>query len=323
MRADFFSEDEVRRHPRLLRIADSHWWRSVLSVVAFGFAFLCVQLGMTLFEVVLFGGFGGYLGQPMSDGTVTGPVPALYGVAINLLYVGLTVLAVRVGFGVTGGWILSVAGRWRWGWSGVCAVFGLVAGATIVVLGLVGLAGRVTTSEPEAPTLGALPAAGWVLLAVAVAVSTAALEEVAIRGWLAQSVGALVSSPRVGVLLAAGISTWAFVWLRGPVGPGETIVVASLGLVLFLLVWTTGGVEASIAVNAGLQLAVLAPLAARHGLDTAIADVPPTGLAELVVALAVTVALVVVGRRLRLQKRGRPEQETRELSDLSDVRGVR
>ena len=311
----------LRPHPRLLRIPGSAWWRSVASVAVLGFVFLFAQLVLTLFEVVLFGGFGGYLGPVQADGTLGGPVPVVYGVALNLLYVGAAVLAVRVGFGVTGGWLLSVAGRWRWGWSGICAAGAVVVALAVVVLGLTGLAGRVTPSESHPATLAAAPALGWLLLAVAVAVSTAALEEVAIRGWLAQAAGSLASSPVVGVLLAAAVSTAAFVWRRSPVGPGETATLAALGLVLFLLVWSTGGLEASMALNAGLQLAALAPWASRYGLDAAV-DVPAAGPGELLVAVGVAAALALAGRRLGLQRRGRPEQETRELSDLSGLRGV-
>lgn len=310
-------EGRERTHPRLLRMPGGTAWRCVLSLAAFAVAYGVLQLALALFEVVLFGGFGQYVGA-LPDGTVRGAVPALYGVALNLLYLGIAVLAVRAVFDVRAGWTLSVTGRWRPRWFLVAGVVGALL--AVLVGSLADTADTAGTGGSTGP--GPRAAAGWVVVAVLVALSTAALEEVVLRGWLAQSVGALFGRPVVGLVLAAAASTTAFVWLRDPEPGAQTLLLAGTGLALFALVLATGGLEASFAVNAGLQLAFLVPLAAAYGLDTRAAG-PDPDLTQLLAVLAAAAVLAALSARTGVARRGRPEGTTRNLSDLSDVRGVR
>ena len=84
-----------------------------MSVFLFALFVLVVQVFLSLFEIVLFAGFGPMMGV-QDDGSYGGPVPVLYGVALRLLYAFFAVAAVAWAFTVRAGWVASVAERIRW-----------------------------------------------------------------------------------------------------------------------------------------------------------------------------------------------------------------
>lgn len=308
-----------RLYPQLVRKPGVRVWQCLTSLVLLGVFVLVVQVALSLFEVVLFAGFGPIMGV-QADGSYGGPAPVLYGVALRALYVAFAVAAVAWAFTVRPGWVASVAERIRW--RVVLAVLPVVAVAALLQRLGTGLDGsRLAVADPATADSVANPA-GWVTVALAVALVGALMDEVVFRGWLAQTFGALLPGERAGVVLAAVASTAGYAWWREPVGAVELVCVALVGLVLFAVATLTGGLETSFMVSAGLALALLVPYAAEQGLDVGYAPRPATWV-DVVVALAAGTVGVLLARRAGAAHRGRPEGEGRALSDLSQVRGVR
>lgn len=310
---------EGRLYPQLLRKPGLRPWQCAVGVLLFAALVVVVQVGLSLFEVVLFGGFGSSMGV-QEDGSYGGPAPVLYGVLLDLAYVGFAVLAVAWAFTVGHGWIASVAARVRWR----VALFALPALVVAVVLQLVltGVDGsRLVVADPAVAHEVAHPV-GWAVVGVLVALSGALVDEVVLRGWLAQSFGALLPGERAALVLAAAVSCAGYVWWRDPSTAAEVVSVALVGLVLFAVATLTGGLEASFLVSAGLALALVVPYAAAHALDVTPAPRAATWVDVVVAAVAGAVA-VVLARRGGAVTRGLPEGRGRTLSDLSQVRGVR
>ncbi len=289
------------------------------SLAAMAFLVAVVQLGLVLLEVIVFGGFGSLMGV-QEDGSYGGPVPVLYRVLPQLLYISFACAAVGVAFGVHPGWLASVAAGVRWRVSlAVLPALPVAAGVTWVAT-LAEDSRLVPALQGSTGSAGG-SVGGWIAIAVLVAVVSASMEEIVFRGWLAQTAGALLSSPPAALVLSGAASALGFAWWRRPDGPRELVCVLALGLVLFALVTITGGLEAAVAVAVGITLALVVPHAAVHGLDVASAS---RAASWADVAGAVVGGAVAMGgaRIAGAKRRGQPEGPARSLSDLSDIRGA-
>ncbi len=311
--------DGFRWYPQLLRRPGVGVMQCAASLAAMAFLVAVVQLGLVLLEVIVFGGFGSLMGV-QEDGSYGGPVPVLYRVLPQLLYIGFACVAVGVAFGVHPGWVASVAAGVRWRVS-LAVLPGLPVAAGVTWVATLAEDSRLVPALP-----GSMGTAGgsvaWIAIAVLVAVVSASMEEIVFRGWLAQTAGALLSSPPAALVLSGAASALGFAWWRRPDGPRELVCVLALGLVLFALVTITGGLEAAAAVAVGITLALVVPYAAVHGLDVASAS---RAASWADVAGAVVGGAVAAGgaHMAGAKRRGQPEGPARLLSDLSDLRGAR
>ena len=308
-----------RLYPQLLRKPGLRSWQCALSVFLFALFVLVVQVFLSLFEIVLFAGFGPVMGV-QEDGSYGGPAPVLYGVALRLLYAVFAVAAVAWAFTVRPGWVASVAERIRWRvllWS----LPALVVAAALQVLGTSVDGSALAPADPGLVHEVTNPV-GWAVVGVLAALVGALMDEVVFRGWLGQSFGALLGGERAAVALAAVASAAGYAWWHDPSTPGEVVCVVLVGLVLFAVATLTGGLEASFVVSAGLALALLVPYAVSDGLDVA-QGARAASWVDVVVAVVAGAVAVLLARRGGADRRGRPEGEQRTLSDLSQVRGVR
>lgn len=310
---------EGRLFPQLLRKPGLRPWQCALGVLLFAAFVLLVQVGLTLFEVVLFGGFGSTMGV-QADGSYGGPAPVLYGALLRLLYVGFAVVAVTSAFTVGAGWTVSVAARIRWRVALWVLPALVVAAALQWVLTAVD-GSRLAVADPATAHEVAGPL-GWGLVGVLVALAGALMDEVVFRGWLAQCFGALVGGERAAVVLAAVVSSAGYAWWHEPRGAAEMVCVFLVGLVLFAVATLTGGLEASFVVSAGLALALLVPYAVAEALDVAASPRSATWV-DVVAATGSGALAVWLARRGGAVERGLPEGRGRTLSDLTQVRGVR
>jgi uncharacterized protein len=308
-----------RLYPQLVRKPGVRLWQCLMSLVLLGLFVLVVQVGLSLFEVVLFGGFGPMMGM-QADGSYAGPAPVLYGVGLRVLYVAFAVMAVAWAFTVRPGWVASVAERVRWRVALVVLPVAVLA-ALLQLLGTAVDGSRLAVADPATARDVADPAL-WVAVAVLAALVGALTDEVVFRGWLAQTFGAVLPGERPALVLSAAASAAGYAWWREPQGAGEVVCVVAVGLVLFAVATLTGGLETPFMVSAGLALALLVPYAASTGLDVAWAPRSATWV-DVVAALLAGTAGVLLARRAGAGHRGRPEGEARALSDLSQARGVR
>lgn len=222
-----------------------------------------------------------------------------------VLLVPLSKLLSRL-VGQKGRWLSSVTGRVRWGWLAQCVAIcvALVAAYALIAQGLGG-------SEPAADR-----ARGWFILPVVLVLwpMMAAGTEYLLRGVVNRGAASLPRSPAVGIVLGAVVSSAAYVLMRLPtlIPTGDVwggVVWFLLGLVLSCVVWRTGGLEASIAVNIAYSLLYLMPWYwFFDGLE--MPGQSATGPAALLrlVPLVVAAGLIMILARMRRVERTTPPQ---------------
>lgn len=131
------------------------------------------------------------------------------------------------------GIVFSVVQRIRWGYLAVCAGVALIV---FVAVQAVILLSQEQTLTPQAGF--------WWFMLVVVLTSPlqAAAEEVLFRGFVQQAVGALAGRWWAGVIVASLL----FALAHGAQSPALFVDRLGFGLVMGLLVWWTGGLEAAI-----------------------------------------------------------------------------
>ena len=130
-------------------------------------------------------------------------------------------------------WSVSPGVRWRYGF--LCFL------AALIIVGAVAVYHWVT-----GPGWAALPGWGWYALVLVVTTPLQALaEEVMFRGYLMQALGSIVRNVWFPILASAVIFA-VFHGMQNPWLFGSRLV---FGILAGILVWRTGGLEASIAIH--------------------------------------------------------------------------
>lgn len=220
---------------------------------------------------------------------------AIAATALIPVLLAVTVLRVRPG------WLVSVRGRVRGRWLVASTVLAAVVLAPVVAVTLL------ARPQPAPPA----DFAWFAVIIVATSPLQAAAEELVFRGFLAQTLGALVSGPWLGVVGPALI----FAALHGAQDPWLFANRFGFGVVMGILVWLTGGLEAAIAAHVLNNLAALGLAAVTATLPAArtmTAMAPAEALLGLV-GYAVFAALAVLAARVL----GVPVR-----SDLAAPRGI-
>ena len=216
---------------RLARTERYRWWKPIVEVV------LCVLLFLLLVIVVVLP--ASYVLGPAEDG------------ASGLLKIGIAMaitipaafLAARM---VGRSWrtLLSVAGRVRWRWLGVCLLVALAQ----VVLRFAVEAALAASGHPVTFARGAW--VGWerfaplALVVVAAIVPQAASEEILFRGTVLQALGAWVRPPWFAILLSS-----VLFGLAHALPLAGFVSTATLGVAAAWLTIRTGGLEAAVALH--------------------------------------------------------------------------
>lgn len=217
------------------------------------------------------------------------------------LLLPLVLLTAWWGWGRRPGMLSSVRGHLRWGWLLRCALVAVPVGAASALTG------------------GVAPVwAGWatfvpmLMVTVALVPVQAAAVEYLCRGWLLQSVGALLRSPWVAI----GVQASVFALLHGIGTPRELASLAVVGAVAGWLAVRTGGLEAGLALGVVNSLVV-------HGLAAGTAGgsagVVAADLAWRQAALAVAYGLVVrwLATRYRVSTVARGPASLKPLAEVS------
>jgi hypothetical protein len=155
------------------------------------------------------------------------------------------------------GWLFSVLGRFRWR-----LLFGCVAFAVALLALSVGL-GAVLPADAGGglPKLDPPPLRELAVLAAVFTLTTplqAAGEEFLFRGYLTQAIGSWIPSPVAALLVTAPLTATLFALAHGVQNPWLFADRWGFGLAASLLVWLTGGLEASIALHAVNNLVAFA-----------------------------------------------------------------
>jgi membrane protease YdiL (CAAX protease family) len=164
--------------------------------------------------------------------------------------------------------------------------------------------------------LGGAPELKWnadsLFLILTVLLTTpfqAAGEEYGVRGILARSIGSWFASSRVGLVVAAVVTSVVFMLLHAAQDPWLNGYYFGMGVVFSLLVWKTGGLEAAVALHVVNNLIgeITLPFG---GLDTMFdrqaGSAGPEILIQAFFTLAVAGAMLLISRRLRIPQSAAP-----------------
>jgi membrane protease YdiL (CAAX protease family) len=284
---------QPREYHEFLVTPRHRWWRPLLALGMGG--------GLWFIGTVICA-FGA-MGWDLSTGTTTWSdysttslkaTPALFlannlGIAAAIPLSGLTLWAV---YGQRPRWLSSVVGGFRWRWFGQCfawllPLFAVSFGIQVAVQGVEGLSVRPYT---------------WFLIG-AILLTTpfqAAGEEYLVRGLAARSIGAWL--PRTaGLAVSTAVTAAVFMAMHGAGDPWLNAFYLCFAVAASLLVWRTGGLEASVALHVvnNLTAMVFLPFSDISGMFDRGAGTGDWSILVQVAILLVGVTLVLRQARRR------------------------
>jgi membrane protease YdiL (CAAX protease family) len=237
------------------RWGENGWWRPVVGLIVGILIFIAAQFLLLLVFAVGYAVSGSdQVGDRIADlGDTDHVTPALLAFLNLTLAVAIPVglLLTKVFHGLPFGWITSVAGRIRWRW--MLVTFGL---AFVALLATVLVGNFVPAAGDPADSSGGLNSwtsttRDFVLVIVLLTPLQAAGEEFAFRGYLTQAFGGLFAplGPTASRAFAVLLPSVLFALAHGAQDAPVFVDRLAFGLVAGVLVITTGGLEAGIAMH--------------------------------------------------------------------------
>lgn len=224
----------------------------------------------------------------------------------------------RAVFRIDGRWLHSVAGRFRWSLALRAALI------STVVLALTAFVQALVSRTPIAPDLS-VPAIVGAVGAVVLVPFQAAAEEYFTRGIIARSVASWFRSPFAGLLVSALSSSLVFALLHGNLLPGLMLYYLVLGVLLWVVAWFTGGLEAAIAVHAVFNISAFVQsflFAEPAAFSTTItAESQFSGMRMLAVMALLVAVLIWRFRRSGVQRIYRPSDYTTTTTTTTTEKG--
>ncbi len=228
-------------YPQLLRGEEYAPWRSVVGVVmGLSFFILLTNLVSQLVVFVswsLFGSsvlFRDYSTQAIAFQRPSGMLAANLGIA-TLIPVSCVLMMLL--HRMRPAWLASVQARVRWPYFLACLGVAVVVFNGVILLSI--LVSRDASFRPQAGFWG------FLVVILLTAPIQAAAEEVFFRGYLMQALGSLFSRAWIGVVASALV----FAYLHGSQNLPLFLDRFAFGLLAAVLVWRTGGIEASVAAH--------------------------------------------------------------------------
>ncbi len=278
------------------------WWKPLVAVVTVALAW--VVLSIVLVLPFLFADLS--TGALTFDELASGKMPAtpLFFLANNLTiiaFIPLAILAHRIVFRQPVGYLCSIEGRLRWRLLGRFLLAVLPVFVVMLLVGFVVDGWPVLTWDAHS-----LP---MILIVLLTTPLQCAGEEFAMRGLLPRAVGSYFGNRAVGWVAATVVSSIVFMFLHGAGDPWLNVFYLSFAVVSSVLVWRTGGLEASIAmhvVNNMIGLLFL-PFQDMSGLFDREAGVgSPADLIQVVFLLAAAAMVWWQARRVKLMSESTP-----------------
>lgn len=284
---------EYQQLPRGLRFAG---WRPVVALVLTIVFAIIAQL-VLIIPLVVYVMIAGLDLQRTFENMVGGHVDALtfaYLIAGLASLIPLSMLAYRIAYGIRPRYLSSVAGGFRWRWLARCL---LITGPLFVIyIGLQLLLDWQPAPKPDQ----------WIALLIMVIIGIpfqSAGEEYAFRGIVLQSVGSWFANPKVAWVVSMIPSVLLFAAAHGSSDPWIFADLAVFAVASCILLWRTGGLEASVALHASNNITIMIATILFGGWDQAFVNANSQGsplapLVTLVVnAIAVTLILWQAKRR--------------------------
>lgn len=296
----------AREYQQLNRGKRYRWWRPLLTLLlTFGF-FLIVNIGISILWVAAMFAIGkdpmALLNQ-VSSGEAMGVYSFVLVEASLIVLIPIAMLSSWIVNGIRPRYLTSVAGGMRWRWMLRCLM--ITVPVWIVFLGLQLWLGW--DYQPKPQHWGAL------LLLVIIGIPfQSAGEEYAFRGVIVQNVGAWFNNRMValGVSVIPSIALFALAH-----GSMHILVLADLAIFALssiLLLWRTGGLEASIALHATNNVTLMIATILFGGWADAFVSAGTTGSIWMVAGdipvYGVPIALILwQAKRTKLQREYLPK----------------
>lgn len=292
----------------------TRWWKLLVIIVTVVVGYLIVNSALTVLAFLI---EAAVRRQPVLDvmsGSL-GMTPLIFGSALLSLIalLPLSLVLHRLLFPDRPlGTLFSVAGRFRWRWAGQAVVLALImiGGLSALVLAI---APDVLIIEPGAP---ANPLA-WMLVALLLMPLQAAAEEITFRGLLGRGVAGLFARAGIGTVVGLAVSTVAFGSAHLAGDPWLIAYYSLFGLLMGVVAWRTGGIEASVALHVvnnvvmGVVGAVL-DRSIESGIDRSAGAGSPLILVHLCTLVLTAVVLIITARRSGVAPRSGPAAERLE-----------
>lgn len=297
-----------RQYHEFFRAPRFRWWKPILALAMF--IALCFLGALVLPGIALV--FDVAAGRVSMDDLSSGD-PAKVAAAVStplgftannlalalaIPFAGLTAWAV---YGQRPRWMSSIAGRFRWGLLGrfllvAVPVFLLSLGVEVALGGTL----EFTWNNDS------------LFLIFAVLLTTpfqAAGEEYGVRGIIARSLGSWFGSRRLGLVVAAVLSSLVFMMLHGADNIWLNIYYFSVGMICSVLVWRTGGLEAAVALHIANNMVseINLPFGGLAGMfDRGPESAGPEILFQLIFTLTVMGVMLWIARRRGLATSAAP-----------------
>ena len=228
-------------YPQLLRGEEYAPWRSIVGVLM-GLSFFVLLTNLVSQFVVflswsLFGSavlYPTYFAQAFAFERPSGMLAANLGIA-TLIPVSCVLMMLL--HRMQPRWLLSVQARVRWSY-----FLGCLGVAVVALNGVLLLSTLVRRPGSFGPQAGFW---GFLVVILLTAPIQAAAEEVFFRGYLMQALGSLFSRAWIGVVASALV----FAFFHGTQNLPLFLDRFAFGLLAAVLVWRTGGIEASVAAH--------------------------------------------------------------------------
>lgn len=283
-----------RSYPRFWVGPKRDSWRPVVALILAVALFLAMSL--LIFSIVWV-----FQGGGSGAGSLT---PAEFG-ANNLSLASFLVAAAVVSLWPMGqrpGNLFSVAGRLRWRWLGRIALWVTPYWALTTVIDY--------QISGEFPTFEMLPqTVPLIIIVLTTQVFQSAGEEMAFRGVLTRTVGALIPGRVVGVVVAGLVSSLLFTLVHGAGDPWLNALYFLFGATAAYLTWRTGGLEAAIVLHSvnNLSSAVALPFEDLSQIaDRSSGAGSPRLIYDMAVILGAALIVTLLARKTRPQREGLP-----------------
>lgn len=279
----------------------TRWWKVlvIIAVVVLTYLVINVPLSLAAFAIE-----AARRGVTMAE-LMTPPVPmtpVIFGSALLSLAVLLPIslLLHRLLFPRQPlGTLFSVAGRFRWRWTGRALLIALI------MIG--GISAAILAVEPRVLLTAAGPSPDplpWLVVALTLMPLQAAAEEITFRGLFGRSVGGLFARAGVGTVVALVVSSVAFGSAHLAGDPWLIAYYFLFGLLMGIVAWRTGGIEASVVLHVvnNVITGVIGSVLDRSiesGIDRSVGAGSPLILIHLgtLVLTAVVIIALAPGRR--------------------------
>lgn len=294
-----------------LRDDKPRWWKPVLVLVLLVVGYLIANVIFSIAAFAIEFARGTMDMDQLMDPASMQMTPVIFGSALLSLVVlwPLSILIHKIFYpNRPAGALFSVVNRFRWRWAAKAAVIALV------IQGIYYTVATITFPDSIGLSTGlvenALP---WFLTVIILMPAQAASEEIAFRGLLGRSVGALFARAGVAVAVALAVSTIAFGQAHFAGDPWLIAYYTGFGLLMGVVTWKTGGIEGAVALHVVNNLlsgglgALFSDMSG--GIDRSAGNGSPAILIHLGVLIIIGALLIWLARRDGLDVATAPQEQ--------------